>query len=206
MCSGKQVSCINLCAFNVCLEWQHIGTSAARRLCSVCWLEHEECYSWYWQVTCRWKVHTHTCLMALFLGLPGWAVPEGKTDLDFTEARVSGSGINWAICKSASHSRQYPTTQKFFYRPNAVPAAQPTASKHWRQMKGTFKGTATEWFFCWNSYWAFIQEIIWGVKAESGGTGALCRNMCRLISLVELWLLFIAPVLLCLFLFLFYEN
>jgi len=32
----------------------------------------------------------------------------GKTNLDFTEARVavSGSGISWAICKSEPHSRQ----------------------------------------------------------------------------------------------------
>ena len=49
---------------------------------------------------------------------------------------VSGSGISWAICKSASHSRQItmpaPTTL-VFYRPDALPAAQPTASKHWRQ-------------------------------------------------------------------------
>jgi len=205
MCSGKQVSCINLCAFNVCLEWQHIGTSAARRLCSVCWLEHEECYSWYWQVTCRWKVHTHTCLMALFLGLPGWAVPEGKTDLDFTEARVSGSGINWAICKSASHSRQYPTTQVFLQA--ECRSCRPTNSVKALKANERYFQRYCHWVvFCWNSYWAFIQEIIWGVKAESGGTGALCRNMCRLISLVELWLLFIAPVLLCLFLFLFYEN
>jgi len=29
---------------------------------------------------------------------------KGKTSLDFTE--VSGSGISWAICKSASRSRQ----------------------------------------------------------------------------------------------------
>ena len=30
---------------------------------------------------------------------------KGKTSLDFTET-VSGSGISWAICKSAPHSRQ----------------------------------------------------------------------------------------------------
>jgi len=35
---------------------------------------------------------------------------KGKTNLDFTEARaVSGSGISWAICKSASRSRQITT-------------------------------------------------------------------------------------------------
>ena len=48
---------------------------------------------------------------------------------------VNGSGISWAECKSAPRSRQTttpaPTTQ-FFYRPDALPAAQPTASKHWR--------------------------------------------------------------------------
>ena len=32
---------------------------------------------------------------------------KGKTNLDFTGAReVSGSGISWAICKSATRSRQ----------------------------------------------------------------------------------------------------
>jgi len=59
---------------------------------------------------------------------------KGKTNLDFTEARaVSGSGISWAICKSAPRSRQItmPATHySVFYRPDALPAAQPTASKH----------------------------------------------------------------------------
>ena len=46
---------------------------------------------------------------------------------------VSGSGISWAVCKSAPRSRQ--TTipaphRSVFYRPDALPAAQPTASKH----------------------------------------------------------------------------
>jgi len=48
---------------------------------------------------------------------------------------VSGRGISWAICKSAPRSRQITTPaphHSVFYRPNALPAAQPTASKHWR--------------------------------------------------------------------------
>jgi len=54
--------------------------------------------------------------------------------------RVSGSGISWAICKSATLSRQ--TTMpaphhSVFYRPDALPAAQPTASKHWKHRKKT---------------------------------------------------------------------
>ena len=46
---------------------------------------------------------------------------------------VSGSGISWAICKSALHSRQITMPaphHSVFYRPDALPAAQPTASKH----------------------------------------------------------------------------
>jgi len=49
---------------------------------------------------------------------------------------VSGSGISWAICKSAPCSRQItmPVPQHpVFYRSDAFPAAQPTVSKHWRQ-------------------------------------------------------------------------
>ena len=46
---------------------------------------------------------------------------------------VSGSGISWAMCKSAPHSRQITMPaphRSVFYRPDALPAAQPTASKH----------------------------------------------------------------------------
>ena len=48
---------------------------------------------------------------------------------------MSGSVISWAICKSAPRSRQITTPaphHSVFYRPDALPAAQPTASKHWR--------------------------------------------------------------------------
>ena len=46
---------------------------------------------------------------------------------------VSGSDISWAICNSARRSRQITTPaphHSVFYRPDALPAAQPTASKH----------------------------------------------------------------------------
>ena len=49
---------------------------------------------------------------------------------------VSGSGISWAIWKSAPRSRQTTTPaprHSVFYRPDALPAAQLTASKCWRQ-------------------------------------------------------------------------
>ena len=46
---------------------------------------------------------------------------------------VIGSGISWAICKSAPRSRQITTSalhHSVFYRPDALPAAQPTVSTH----------------------------------------------------------------------------
>ena len=82
--------------------------------------------------------HIHTRLTALFSGTtrvsryqkikPIWILLKQET--------VSGSGISWAICKSAPRSRQITTPvphHSVFYRPDALPAAQSTASKHWRQ-------------------------------------------------------------------------
>ena len=69
---------------------------------------------------------------------------KGKTSLDLNEARDDGvfgcSGISWTICKqSAPHCRQMTTPQITsslnFYRPDALPGAQPTVSKHWRQLE-----------------------------------------------------------------------
>ena len=47
---------------------------------------------------------------------------------------MSGSGISWAVCKSAPCSRQIttPAPHHCFYRPDALPVTQPTASKHRR--------------------------------------------------------------------------
>ena len=91
------------------------------------------------RILCHMPVpwHTHTRLTALFPGLPGWAsTRKVKPILTLLEQEtVSGSGISWAICKSAPRSRQITTPaphHSFFYRPDALPAAQPTASKHWR--------------------------------------------------------------------------
>jgi len=70
------------------------------------------------------KVHTHTIVLLLFWNLSGTTrvsryqkgkTRKGKTYLDLLEQEtVSGSGICWAMCKSASHPRQpcqHPTTQ-----------------------------------------------------------------------------------------------
>ena len=81
--------------------------------------------------------HTHTRLTALYPGLPGWGGTRKVKPvwILLKQEIVSGSGISWAICKSAPRSRQKTTPaphRSVFYRPDALPAAQPTASKHWR--------------------------------------------------------------------------
>ena len=80
---------------------------------------------------------THTHLTALCPGLPGWAGTRTVKPIwiSLKQETVSGSGISWAICKSAPRSRQITTPAPHhsgFYRPDALPAAQPSASKHWR--------------------------------------------------------------------------
>ena len=62
---------------------------------------------------------------------------KGKTDLDFTEA--TDSERQWhqlgrmQVCISFQTDNHARTPPLVFYRPDALPAAQPTASKHWRQ-------------------------------------------------------------------------
>ena len=87
---------------------------------------------------CTKSTHT-TCLTALFPGLPGWASTRKVKPIWILlkQETVSGNGISWAICKSAPCSRQITTPaphHSVFYRPDALPATQPTASKHWRHL------------------------------------------------------------------------
>jgi len=81
--------------------------------------------------------HTHTRLTALCPRLPWWA---GTWKIKpvwilLEQETVSGSRISWTTCKSALRSKQIAMPaphHSVFYRPDALPAAQPTVSKHWR--------------------------------------------------------------------------
>ena len=64
---------------------------------------------------------------------------------------MSGSGISWAICNSAPCSRQITTPaphRSVFYRSDALPAAQPTASMHWREHSKNHWRKNKEKHFC----------------------------------------------------------
>ena len=100
---------------------------------------------------------------------------------------VSGSGISWAICKSALRFRQITTPvphHSVFYRPDALPAAQPTASKHWRPVGVT--GTNFLWpdalkkvkvahtqlpsvgFRSWSQFLAVSLQVAWIINPTVG--------------------------------------
>jgi len=83
--------------------------------------------------------HTHTRSTALCPRLPRWAGTRKVKPIWILlkQETVSGRGISWAIRKSALRSSQITMPaphRSVFYRPDALPAAQPTASKHWRQL------------------------------------------------------------------------
>jgi len=59
------------------------------------------CHAWPPQHLAHTE-HPHTCLMALFPGLPGWASTRKVKPIWILlkQKTVSGSGISWAVCKS----------------------------------------------------------------------------------------------------------
>ena len=108
-------------------------------------------------------IHTHTCLMALFPGLPRRASTRKVKPIWILlkQETVSGSGISWAICKSAPCFRQITMPaahHSVLDRPNALPAAKPTVSKHWRQsvftvvifLPSAVKRYGLHLFLCWH--------------------------------------------------------
>ena len=112
-------------AVDVHFIWSHFNTMSLSSDTSI--------YSQYTHA--RTHARTHTRLTALFPGLPG-SVGTRKVKpiwILLKQEIVSGSGISWAICKCAPCSRQITTPtphHSVFYRPDALPAAQPTVSKH----------------------------------------------------------------------------
>jgi len=75
-----------------------------------------------------YNAYTHTRLTALCPGLPGWAgTRKVKTIwILLKQETVSGSGISWAICKSAPRSRQITTPAPFLQA--GCPSCRPTNS------------------------------------------------------------------------------
>jgi len=99
-----------------------------------CLLKNIETHVLHW-------IHTHTCthnhFTALFPGPPRWAgarrelldfMVQGKINRSRHTDHPSGRHSNPSWLTSAH--LHYPLPP-FFYRPDALPAVQPTVSKHW---------------------------------------------------------------------------
>ena len=114
-----------------------------------------------------WNTHTFNGICP---ELPGWAGTRKVNPIWIllNQDTVSGSGISWAICKSASRSRQITMPaphHSVFYSPDALHAAWPTVSKHWRQRR-----PLPAMFAAWNlmlrmffTFFSFV-EIVTALK------------------------------------------
>jgi len=119
------------------------------------------------------QAHTHTRLTTLFSETTrvSW-YQKGKTNLDFTEAR--DSEWQWhqlghmQVCISLQTDNHAITPPlSFFYRPDALPAAQPTASKHWRHKKTVCNPLA-------HPTWQYHHTNSWIAKLFHLTEGLLC--------------------------------
>jgi len=142
MCKINQLLTLT---FTVCLHLQSCRTCCFFQLWHQTQLvttafNYTKMASRSWKAESNTHTHTHT-FNGPFSGTT-WVsrYQKGKTNLDLTEAR--DSEWQWhqlghmQVCISL-HTDNHASTPplNFFYRPDALPAAQPTASKHWRQIQ-----------------------------------------------------------------------
>jgi len=139
--------------------------------------------------------YTHTRLTVLCPGLSGWDSTRKVKPIWILlkQGTVSDSGISWAICKSATCSRQITTPaphHSAFYRPDALPAAQPTASKHWRHQHWTCKDTImiiniNLASVLWHR-WLGVRKNIWPVKKLSDEV-LVWLSVCSEVQIACIW-------------------
>jgi len=76
----------------------------------------------------------HNRFTALFPWLPGWAIAR-REPLDFmVQGKINRSRHTDHLGATPSGLTSAHLHHPFFYRPDALPVAQPTVSKHWRQL------------------------------------------------------------------------
>ena len=134
---SDDVDCIKVIRHYTTMEIEWIGQMGHPR--KAYWNDVKRIWTSFclsWDDAPVWNNNTR--LTAFCPGLPGWAGTRKVKPIWILlkQETASGSGIRWAIYKSAPRSRQITTPahhRSVFYRPDALPAAQPTVSKHWRQ-------------------------------------------------------------------------
>jgi len=88
-----------------------------------------------------------------------------KTNLDFTEARDSGSGISWAICKSAPCSRQTtsPTPHHSVFLQTGCPSCRKTNSIKALKAKQMFKYRKIKQKIILTALFVFTQIVFYSI-------------------------------------------
>jgi len=124
--------------------------------------------------------HTRTCLTSRCPRLPWWAGTRKVKPIWILlkQETVSGSGISWAIYKSAPRSRHI-TTPAPHHSVFFIPAAQPTASKHWRHKRwqAQYGGSDS------NSFWHCGLDHGW---QERHTVDYYCHKLARLLYYTRL--------------------
>ena len=110
--------------------WRSVNPSLGSLLvCDSLWVALAGTFSHQWALT---NTHTHTHLTALCPGLPRWAGTRKVKPIWILleQETMSGSGISWAICKSAPRSRQITTPALHYssFSQAGCPSCHPTNS------------------------------------------------------------------------------
>jgi len=124
------------------------------------------------------RLHTHahnhvTALLDFVWGYPAEPTPqlyhqEGKTNLDFPEQeRVIGSGISWAICKSAPCPRQI-TTPALHYSVFIVSMPFLPPNQQCQSTEGTFMQITTSYLFIYLYVVVQVEQTILVCVSVSG--------------------------------------
>ena len=116
-----------------------------------------------WDLHTHTHTHTHTRLTALYPGLPGWAGTRKVKPIwiSLKQETVSGSGISWAICKSASRSRHITTPAPYcsVFLQAGCPSCRPTNSV--KALKDKLWDLLWELYDLWNlTLFYFLVRLI----------------------------------------------
>ena len=134
------ISCV-LCVCTVCwwcrLEWYRMDVSsyliALSKLPAPIAVKQMECC---WAGCCLRHPPTHPFNGPLLWTIRVSRYQKGKSNLDFIEARDSEwqrhQLSHMQVCTSLQKDNHAAPHHSVFYRPDALPVTQPTASKHWR--------------------------------------------------------------------------
>ena len=149
---------------------------------------HRCCWnSVYFMLQPHWhNTHTQTSLTTLCPGLPGWAGTRKVKPvwILLNQETVSGSGISWAICKSAPRSRQIttPAPHHSVLLQAGCPSCHPTNSIKALKANQSTEGHTGITPRCLLQSSAISVAISGNVKQETA-TGCKATDVIRLFSL-----------------------